>query len=104
MLGGGFGRRVVGVHLIAEHHDQVRPVLDGLVEHSQTVGPQRIDADPSLVLVGTEVEGWLVRSRRTAAPEQHPGRAGSAERADDTRWDTELSGNGHRCSPSSVTV
>ena len=75
-------RRIVGVHLVAEQHHEVGPLLDRLAEHAQPVSAQRIDADPSLVVGGFEIEGRLVRRRGTATSEQHADRLVAAERAD----------------------
>ena len=75
-------RRVVGVDLIPEADDQVRPFTRLLAEHPQAVGAKRIDAPLARVAPWFEIMRWVVGRRRTAAAEQDTERAVAVERAD----------------------
>ncbi len=78
----GQRRRVVGVDLIAEHHQEVGPLVDRLAEHSQPVGTQRVDPDAPFVVRRLEIERGFVRGRGPAAPEQDSDRLVPTQRAD----------------------
>ncbi len=69
------GRHLVGVHLVAEHHEHVRPFLARLVAHPQRHRPQRVDLAAALVLVLGERVGRLVRGRHAAGAERDLERA-----------------------------
>ncbi len=58
-------RRLVGVHLVAEQQQRVRPVVLGLLRHPQRVGVQRVRTQ---LVVGR----GLHRFRRPARPEHDP--------------------------------
>ena len=77
-----FRRRVVGVDLIAETDDQVRPFTRWLAEHPQAVGAEGVDAALTRVAPWFQIVRWVVGSRGAAASEQDAERSVTVECAD----------------------
>jgi hypothetical protein len=62
-------RDLVGVHLVADHQQQVGPLLGRLVAHAQRVGAQRVDLAAERALVLGQVVRGLVRVADAARSE-----------------------------------
>ena len=67
----GPGRGLVGVDLVAEHQQQVGPVVERLVEHPLGQAAQRVDLAALGVLVLGQVVGRLVGGGHAAGAEHH---------------------------------
>ena len=67
------GRHLVGVHLVTAQEERVGPRLDARLE-PPGVRPQRVDAEPVLVLARRERVRLALGSADAARPEHEPGR------------------------------
>ena len=83
--GGGAGRDLVGVDLVAEQEQQVRPLPPGQVAHPQREQAQRVDLASAVVVVLAERPRRIVRRGHAAGAERDPQRALGRERAEAAR-------------------